>query len=316
MISALAGATAIALGFWVSPTLAGDPFGRGTTHNIGNNTEAAFNAAFREGNYKEARRYLSVAESSETNEPLAYALRASFAYTEQDWEGLKLYSSKTLAAARQLTSTDPVRGNLYTAVAHFLEGGYKFKQDGPVGALSKLQQAFPYLDEAKRLAPNDPEVNLINGYMELMLAVNLPFSDPSDAIGKLEKYAKPEYLANRGIALGYRDLKRYGKAMDYVNRALQQTPNNPELHYLKAQIQAAQGNKEKNTALLQAAKQDFQRALAKPDLLPKGLTAQIFLEQCRNQNNLDNKGRDCRALRNPIRDVAGTWGPVELPRLE
>src|SRR6478672_1610238 len=316
ILSILASTAALTFSFWIPSTLAADPFGRGNTHNIGNNTEAAFNAAFKDGNYKEATRYLSAAESSEPNEPLVYALQASFAYTAQDWNALKLYSAKTLTVAQQLTRTDPLRGNLYTAVGHFLEGGYKFQQEGALSALGKLQQGFPYLDEAKKIDANDPELNLINGYIELILAVNLPFSDPSQAIRQLEKQAKPSYLANRGIALGYRDLKRYDKALEFVNKALQETPNNPEVHYLKAQIQTSKGNRQKDRALLESAKKDFQLALAKPDQLPKGLAAQIFLEQCRNQNNLDNKGRDCFALRNPIQNGSGTWGPAALPRLE
>jgi hypothetical protein len=73
---------------------------------------------------------------------------------------------------------------------------------GPVGALSKLQKVFQYLDEAKKIDPKDPELNLLTGYMDLMLAVNLPFSDPAQAVEKLEKYAAPSYLAYRGIAVG------------------------------------------------------------------------------------------------------------------
>jgi hypothetical protein len=43
----------------------------------------------------------------------------------------------------------------------------------------------------KKVDPNDPELNLITGYMDLMLAVNLPFSDPAQAIERLEKYGSP-----------------------------------------------------------------------------------------------------------------------------
>ena len=316
IISTIVSASALILSFSVLPVLAGDIFRTSNTHNIGDNTESAFNAIFKDGNYPEATRYLKLAESTESNEPLAYAMQASLAYMNQDWDALKVYSTKTLQTAQQLNRTDPLRSNLYTAVGNFLEGAYSFKQDGPVGAMTKLQKVFDSLDEAKKLAPNDPEVNLLKGYMDLMLAVNLPFSDPSQGIEQLEKYAAPEYLANRGIAIAYRDLKQYNKALDYVNRALQQTPKNPELHYLKAQILVAQGKKQKNSSFYQEAKKNFTAALTKPNQLPKGLVAQIFYEHCKNENLLDNKDRDCNALRNPIKNGTGTWGPVELPKLD
>jgi tetratricopeptide (TPR) repeat protein len=297
-VKALASAAVVVLGLWVTPSLAGDPFRPSNPRAIGDKTEAAFNSIFKEGNYKQAQGYLSQAASSEPNEPLAYAMLGALAYTNQDFDNLKSYASKTLETSQKLIPTDPLRGNLYTAVGHFLEGTYNFKKDGPVGALSKLQKVFQYLDEAKKSDPNDPELNLITGYMDLMLAVNLPFSDPAQAIERLEKYASPSYLAYRGIALGYRDLKQYPKAMESVERALNLTPNNPEVLYLKAQILRSQGkNKE--------AQEFFNKAGEKLAQLPNYSAAQITYEQCRNQNKIDNgsedKGRDCKGERNRIR---------------
>ena len=293
-VKVLASTAAVVLGLWVTPTLAGDPFRTTSPHAIGNNTESAFNSIFKEGNYTEAQRYLSQAEASEPNEPLAYAMLASYAYTNQDWETLNRYASKTLQTAQQLTRTDPLRGNLYTAVGHFLEGTYSFKKDGPVGALTKLQKVFQYLDEAKKINPNDPELNLLAGYMDLILAVNLPFSDPAQAINRLEQHGSPSYLAYRGIAIGYRDLKQYPKAMEFVDRAIQLTPANPELLYLKAQILVKQGKK-------QEALEFFNKALEKKAQLPKRSVAQITYEQCKAQNSIDNSRRNCDAERDSIR---------------
>ena len=297
-VTTLASAAALVLGLWVSPTFAKDPFRTNNPRPIGDNTEAAFQAIFKEGNYKAAKNYLQKAEVSEANEPLAHAMMASLAYTTQDWETLKSHAIKTQQTAQQLKSTDPLRGNLYTAVGQFLEGGYDFKKDGPVGALSKLQKVFQYLDEAKKIDSKDPELNLLTGYMDLMLAVNLPFSDPAQAIEKLEKYASPSYLAYRGIAVGYRDLKKYPKALEFADRALALTPNNPEVLYLKAQILRSQGkNKE--------AQEFFKKAEGKLAQLPNSSAAQITYEQCRNQNRLDNgsedKGRNCAEERNKVR---------------
>lgn len=315
IISSIAGAATIALSLWGTPTLAGDMFRTSNTRNIGNNTEAAFKAIFKEGNYREGKRYLQQAESTEANEPLVYALQASFAYTDNDWNAVNGYASKTLQAAGRLNRSDPLRSKLYTGVGNFLQGAYTYKQQGAVGALTKLQQVFQNLDDAEKISPRDPEFNLIQGYMNLMLAANLPFSNPNQAIEQLAKYAGPRYLADRGIAIGYRDLKQYDKALEYVNRAVQQTPNNPEVHYLKAQIRVEQGKKQKNSSFFNQAKQEFQTALSSSEQLPKVLVGQIFYEQCQNQNRLDNKNRECNALKNQIKNKGGTWGPAELPRL-
>ena len=51
-----------------------------------------------------------------------------------------------------------------------------------------LQQVFSELDEAESINPSDPELNLIKGYMDLMLAVNLPFSNPEGAISQMSTY--------------------------------------------------------------------------------------------------------------------------------
>jgi tetratricopeptide (TPR) repeat protein len=286
--AALASAAAIALSFSVSPAFAGDPFRTSDARDIGDNTEAAFEAIFKEGNYQEAKRYLSQAEASEPNEPLAHAMRASLAYTEEDWNGLKTYATKTLESAEKLQRTDPLRGNLYTAVGNFLEGAYNFKEEGPIRSLAKLQQVFKSLDQAKAIAPNDPELNLLTGFMDLMLAVNLPFSDASQAIQRLESNAAPNYVSYRGIAVGYRDLDQLPKALDYVDRAIASAPSNPDLMYLKAQILAKQKQYSESLKF-------FDRALAKRDQLLRNDVAQIVFEQCRAQSNMDSINRDCYA---------------------
>ena len=127
-----------------------------------------------------------------------------------------------------------------------------------------------------------------------MLAVNLPFSDPSQAIERLQKYGSPPYLVERGIALGYRDLKNYSKAMEFVDRAIADAPNNPDLLYLKAQILVKQDKRKE-------ALDFFQKALAKQAQLPNRYVAQITYEQCVAQSKLDNTNKDCDAIRDSIR---------------
>lgn len=319
----LVSAAAIALSLSANPILAGDPFRTSNPKPIGDATEAAFNALFKDGNYKEAaERYVPAAESKEPNEPLVYALKASLAYT--DWQGdkenkallasLKSSAVKTRETAQQLEATDPLRGNLYTAVSHALEAAAIVGEDGTVKgapqALSKLQEVYRELDAAEKIAPNDPELNLLKGWMDLLIAVNLPFSDPQQAIERLEK-AAPAYLAYRGMAVGYRDLKKYDKALEYVDIALKNTPDNPELKYLKAQILVGL---DKN----QEAKVHFQNALTKSAQLPKDLVAQLVREQCRNQSKIDKKERNCSAMREQVRQINGKWGPLvsQLPTLD
>jgi len=286
-LKAFGSAVAVVIGLWVTPTLAGDPFRTDNPHSIDDQTEAAFESIFKEGNYTQAEEFLTQAEKDKVEEPLVYAMLASLAYINKEWETLKKYASKTIETAEQLTSSDPLRGNLYSAAGHFLEGSYNFKQEGPVRALSKLQKVLKHVDKAKEIDPNDPELNLLTGYMDLMLAVNVPFADPANAVERLESYGNPKYVAYRGIAVGYRDLKEYDKAIDFVERALALTPSNPDLFYLKAQILRNQGKEEESLTF-------FKKALEKREQLPKRYAAQITYEQCRTENSLESGNRDCR----------------------
>jgi tetratricopeptide (TPR) repeat protein len=277
--------TSILLNILGNPSFAGDPFRSREPHKIGDRTEAVFNAIFQQGNYPAAKDALQKAVSSEPNEPLIYAIQASLAYQNQDQTSLAKYSRKTLETGQYLIASDPLRGNLYTAVGHFLEGAVILKREGTVNgaplAFSRLRKVYTYLDRAEEISANDPELNLIRGYMDLMLAVNLPFTSPDDAINRLEKNAAPGYLVDRGIALAYRDLKQHSQALDYVNRALKTTADNPEIYYLKAQILHEKGKKEKSQDLIKEAITHFDKALAKKSQLPANLVKQIEYE--RNQ---------------------------------
>lgn len=258
----------LSLFFSLSPSWAGDPFRLNNPRNIGNNTELAFKALFENGNYPKAKEYLILAESTEKNDPMLPALRSALAYTDQDWETMSDYAGKTIKVAQDIAKEDPLRSNLYLAVGNFLEGAYQFKQDGPVAALNKLQLVFKYFDEAEKIDSQDPELNLIKGYLNLILAVNLPFSTPEQAIEKLQEYAYPQYLVNRGIALAYRDLDEYDLALAFVDKAIESTPVNPELYYLKGQILRQKGQQENNIPLLEEALKNFDLALVQVNQLP------------------------------------------------
>jgi tetratricopeptide (TPR) repeat protein len=278
------------LSLLASPTLAQDPFRTSNPKPIGPKTEAAFKSIFEKGNYKDAKPLLDQAESGE---PLADALKAMMAYGESQTaadapvrtaalEKLRLYAGQTFANAQKLSGQDPLRGNLYMAVGRFLEGGHVISTQGIVGgtpqALTKVQQAFNYLDKAEQVKPDDPELNLVKGYIDLFLSVtvNLPLSSPNDAIRRLEQLAQPRYLADRGLAIGFRDLKQFDRAMQAVDRAIASAPDNPELKYLKAQILVRQGRNKEALPL-------FQQALQRKEQLPPGTVAQIDNELRRAQ---------------------------------
>ncbi len=279
----------------IARSWAGDPFRKTNPRNIGDKTEAAFNAIFKQGDYKTAVKFAGEATESEPNEPLAHALRASLAYTSKDWENLKIYGRKTTEAAENLKTTDPVRSNLYIAAGNFLEGAYVFQKEGPVSALSRLQQVFQYLDAAEKAAPDDPEVNLLKGYLNLILAVNLPFSSPEQAIDKLQTYASPDYLVDRGIALAYRDMKEYDKALQFMDNALKETPNNPEVQYLKGQILRIKGNNDKNAVLLKQALDYYNLALKKQEQLPESVQKQLNREHRKVQEEIKSLDSTARS---------------------
>lgn len=276
-----------------SATWAADPFRSKSPHPIGDKTEAAFKAIFQDGNYQTAQGYLKQAQNSEPNEPLAYAMQASLAYSlNKDLASFDFYGNKTLETAKRLINTDPLRGNLYAAVGYFLQGALVLARDGTVRgtpeALSKLRLVYEHLDKAQSVSKNDPEINLMRGYMDLLLAVNLPFSNPEQAIERLEKFAAPKYLADRGLAIGYRDLKQYSEAKEAVERSLKMTPNNPELFYLKAQILAEYSKEKNDQSMLKESIQNFERAIAKKAQLPPTLVKQIENERSQAANRLTN----------------------------
>jgi tetratricopeptide (TPR) repeat protein len=251
---------------------------------------------FERGDYRTAQSLLGQAES---NEPLAYALRASMAYMSWESENnaqrkqallndFKNYGIQTRTTAEKLARSNPLRGNIYLAAGHFLEGAYVVRTEGVVRgtpqALGKLQQAFQYLDAAERMSPQDPELNLVKGFIDLMLSVNvsLPLSNPTDAIQRLERYAGPRYLADRGLAIGFRDMKQFDRALQAVDRAIKSAPDNPELSYLKAQI-LVRNNQSRDSLPL------FEKALSKRSQLPNGTVSQIERELSKTKQRLNGQ---------------------------
>ncbi|MEB3282394.1 MAG: Sll0314/Alr1548 family TPR repeat-containing protein [Lyngbya sp.] len=321
-VSAVTVSTTLLLGLSITPVFAADPFREGDqAREIGENTEAAFKAMFERGNYQDAQWYLEQAASQESKEPMVYALLASLAYQQQDLEGLKTYADQTMTAAKALGTQDLLRSNLYIGIAYFLDGAYILATEGtlkgaPV-ALNMLKDVFKHMDAAAQIDRNDPELNLIRGYMDLFLALNLPFSDTQAAIKKLEEYGSPRHLAYRGLAIAYRDLDQPEKALLYIDKAIADVPNNPELLYIKAQLLNSIAKRNNNPTTLTEAQKSFEAALAQPQQLPKRIVAQIFYEQCKNLNRIDNQSRACDPMRDTIRETNSPWGPIreQMPSL-
>ncbi len=280
-------AVAIALSLGTPTALAGDPFRSSDPRDIGDVTEAAFDAMFEYGDYPQARDRLEEALVAEPDDPMVPAMMASIIYLEDDddLDTFYTYATQTRETAERLLETDPLRGNIYLAVGHFLEGAYTLRTEGTVRgtplALEKLRLVFDALDEAAAIDAADPELNIIQGYMDLMLAVNLPFSNPDSAIDRLQERAAPKYLAYRGLAVGYRDLDRPAEAMEAVEKALELTPNNPEVHYLKAQILVESHRHQESLEW-------FDRALSQRDRLPAELVEQIVWERDKAQRRVND----------------------------
>jgi tetratricopeptide (TPR) repeat protein len=276
----LSSTVAIASIGWASLAFAGDPFQRIPEKPIGDATEEVFEAMFKDGDYREAERLIAQALREDSDEPLAHALQAALAYNQGEWETLRTHGQKTKEAAERLMSRDPVRGNLYKGVGLMLEGAYDvLKNKNYLGAVPKLQGIFQAFDAAKAADPDDPELNLAKGYMELLLAVNLPFSSPDTAIANFQRTAKPSYLVERGLALAYRDLGRFQDALDRVERARSQTADNPEITYLKAQILHELGKKDNQAEVVREAVELFADALKEIDQFPNPEANQPQIER-------------------------------------
>lgn len=276
---------ALMVGMLASPSLAKDPFRTTNARPISDRTERAFRAIFEKGDYRSAQTLLNQADP---NEPLSFALKGFVTYLNFQGEAdpqrkqallneFKTYATQTRTTAEQLSKSDPLRSNIYQAAGTVLEGGYIAATEGTVRGipqiLGNLQQAFGYLDEAERISPKDPELNLIKGLIDLTLStsLNLPLSSPTDAIARLEQSAQPRYVADRGLAVGYRDLKQFDKALQAVDRAISEAPDNPELSYLKAQILVRTQRDRESIPL-------FQKALTKQAQLPVVTVQQIQRE--------------------------------------
>jgi tetratricopeptide (TPR) repeat protein len=260
------------------PSFAADPFRTKNARPISNETQKVFELMFRDGNYTDAVKYVDAAVIADPNEPLIFVLRASTAFAKADYLGMQKDAKRVRTNAEALKGKDNLRAFTYMAVADLLEAGYIFKTEGLASAgkiLPMVSGIFDNLQKAKDIAPEDPELNLIKGYVDMLIASVFPLSDLETALESLKVYAAPDYLKWRGIAIAYRDANKTNLALDAVNKAIASAPENPELNYLKGQLLWSQGGS--NVA---AAKQQFEIALTKSEQMNTGVLADVR-EQCR-----------------------------------
>lgn len=270
--------TCSALLFLALPTWAGDPFRTTNPRSIGKETETAFQLLFRDGNYPAGVKQVDVALRTEAEEPLLHSLRASIAYLEKDFPGMLVYANRIKESAQKLLDKDKLRGHLYMAVGLFMEAGHIVSTQGVIkGApqgIATLQKALEEMGKAQEVDPTDPELNLIKGFMDILVASVLPITDLETALNGLRQ-ASPEYLKWRGIALGYRDGKKPDQALEAVDKALAAAPQNPELLYLKGQILWQKGG-----SSLEEAKRLYRMAAARSGQLAAAVARQLQ-QECR-----------------------------------
>jgi tetratricopeptide (TPR) repeat protein len=295
-VASFTSAAIVTISLWAGSVVAKDPFRTTNPRPINANTQAAFEAFFKKGDYKSAANYL---KQLDPNDPLSLSMRASLAYSdmlgERDQgkkaamlEEFQSYAGQTRKAAERLLGNDPLRGNLYLAVSHFFDGVYAFTKEGTVKGTAKvlgeLQQIIRYLNEAEAKSPNDPELNLLRGYIDVYSGIYLPFSNPNKGLERLQRFASPRYLADRGLAMGYLEMKEYDKAMVAVDSAIAAAPENPELWYLKSRILAKQGKDQDSIPYLE-------RAIAKKDQLPTGLVREMERALRKTRERLGQAGK-------------------------
>jgi tetratricopeptide (TPR) repeat protein len=254
--------------------IAADPFRVGTgARPMGFSLERAFEDFFRNGSYLNSTQKLRVAQTENPKEPLVYSLQAALAYLNEQPDRVLLLAQKTQQVAQSIRGKDSARSHLYWGIGKGLEGASYYLKDGDVGLLKALPYAgsmVAEIDKAQQLAPNDPEVNLVAGYVGTVLAKQ-NLKSYEDALASFRK-AGPAYLALRGQALVYRDTKHYAQAQTMVEKAIADAPQNPDLLYLKGQILALQ---QKPVDAINF----FDRALSLGKQLPESTKKQIRRER-------------------------------------
>ncbi len=264
-----------------SSAIAADPFRTGPkARPMGPALEKAFEDFFRNGSYLNSSQKLNAAQAENPNEPLVYTLQAALAYMNNQPERMQAMAQKTRQVAEAMPAKDEARSHLYRGLAKGLEGAGDYLKDGDSALpsiLAKVPSMLLEINTAHRKAPDDPEINLIVGYIDTVIT-KYGLSSYDEAIESFRK-ANPAYLSFRGKALVYREKKDYVQAQLMVDKALTAAPQNPDLFYLKGQILASQ--RKPTDAVL-----SFEKALSLGKQLPESTKKQIRKERDAQLANL------------------------------
>lgn len=276
------------------PVWARDPFRSGSpkARAIGTETFTAFETLFRDGNYRAAIPQVQTAVRTNSEEPLAHTMLALIHFFEKDYNSMRTTGRTIRERAQRLMNTDKLRGHLYTAVGDLVEASFLFKTEGVSGVpkiLPLVQNVLTELRNARAVDPTDPELNLLQGLIDILISsassAIIPSSDVERSLVNLRQYSAPEYLRWGGVAVAYRDAKQPAPALEAVDRALAIAPQNPILHYFKGQILWIKGD-------IPEARRHYLLTLSRAPQLPNQFIKDVMSE-CRV---LTGRAEDCQVL--------------------
>ena len=288
LITRVAGAALLSLTLAL-PLHAKDPFRSTKARAIGNETSAAFTTLFRDGDYRSALPQIDRAMKANSNEPLAHTMGALVAFFQQDMNTMRQRGTSIKQTAQALQRTDKLRSHIYLAVADLVEASYLFKTEGISGVpkiLPLIQNVLNELRTANSIDPEDPELNLLRGLIDILISSVssslIPANDVETSLTRLRQFSAPDYLRWGGVAVAYRDARQPAPALEAIDKALAVAPQNPMLHYFKGQIHWIQGN-------IPEAKRFYQMTLSRAPQLPTQFIKDVQTECIR----LTGKAEEC-----------------------
>lgn len=283
-------ATAVVLSLSLAlPLYAKDPFRSTKARAIGNETSTAFATLFRDGNYRGAVPQIDRAVRMNSNEPLAHTMGALVAFLEEDMNTMRQRGASIKRSAQGLQKNDKLRSHIYLAVGDLVEASYLFKSEG-ISSVPKvlplIQNVLSELRTANSIDPEDPELNLLRGLIDILISSVssslIPSNDVETSLTRLRQFSAPDYLRWGGVAVAYRDARQPAPALEAIDKALVIAPQNPILQYFKGQIHWMQGNKTE-------AKRFYQLALTRASQLPDRFIKDVQTECTR----LTGRAEEC-----------------------
>ncbi len=266
----------VLVSFGASPARASnDPFRTGdNAREMTPEIAIAMNTYFCDGNFDLLSEQMEAARLSAPQEPMIYVSMAALAYLDEDYDTIGLMIDETLTAVESLKETDPLRAHIYAGAGYGMRAAHRIVTDGLASglprALPDINAMFAEFRGARRIDANDPELNYMSGFIDLMMTRR------QRALEQFDSIEYPSHMAYRAQAMALRDMDNYSDALERVDLAISTGCDNPELYYLKAQILRLLDRP-------QASIRWFERALAMSDQLPETIVEQIQYERDRTE---------------------------------